>query len=94
MIANRMMDPSNVTSMVGMVIASLIVPTLKMGQEVTSQERAYDGHNDIDQQARAVMHEFSRHPADYCSNDKVYKKVHFYLLCESLSCTKYRVCFC
>jgi hypothetical protein len=30
-IASRMMAPSSVTSMVGMVIASLIVPTLNMG---------------------------------------------------------------
>ena len=49
-------------------------------EEVTRQEGAHNGHNDIDQQVRAVVHDFSRHPADHCSNDKVYKKVHFYLL--------------
>src|SRR5487761_2595567 len=59
-------------------------------EEVTSDERAYDGDNDIDQQVRAVMHDFRRDPADHCSNDKVYKKVHFYLLSECLSCAEYR----
>ena len=48
-------------------------------EDVSSQERAKDGHDDIDQQVRAIMHEFGRHPADHCSNDKIYKNVHFCL---------------
>ena len=55
-------------------------PDVKDGaKEVASQECAEDGHNNIDQQVRAIVHNFSSDPADYCSNDKVYKNVHFYL---------------
>jgi hypothetical protein len=56
-------------------------PDLEDGaEEEASQKCAQDSHNDIDQQARAVVHDFSRHPADYCGNDQVYENVHFYLL--------------
>jgi hypothetical protein len=53
-------------------------PDVKNGaKEVIRQECAKDGYNNIDQQVRAIVHDFSGNPADYCSKDKVYKKVHF-----------------
>jgi hypothetical protein len=58
-------------------------PDVKDGAEkVTSQESANNSHDNIDQQVRAVMHDFSRHVTNYSCNDKVYKKVHFYLQYE------------
>lgn len=41
------------------------------GEEVAGYESAYDGHNDIDQQVRAVMHDFSRYLTDNCGNNEV-----------------------
>ena len=49
-------------------------------QEPTSQEGANDGHDDIDQQAPAVMHDLGRDPTDYCGNDEIDNDVHFFLL--------------
>jgi hypothetical protein len=57
------------------------------------QERANDGHDDIDQQVRAVMHDLGREPTDDCGNNEVDEKVRFYLLCECLSCAAYRAFF-
>src|SRR5512146_33194 len=45
-------------------------------QEVTSQERAHDGYDDIDQQVRTVMHDLRGHPADHCRYDEVDYYVH------------------
>jgi hypothetical protein len=47
-------------------------------EEIAGQERAYDCHNDVDQQVRAVVHDFSRHPADYCGYNQVNDNIHFY----------------
>ena len=53
-------------------------PDVKDGaEEVTSQECAQDRHNDVNQQIRAVMHKFSRNPADHGSNEKVYSRFVF-----------------
>jgi hypothetical protein len=58
-------------------------PNVKDGaEEVACNKSAHDSHDDIDQQVRAVVHDFSRHVTNYSCNDKVYKKVHFYLQYE------------
>lgn len=38
-------------------------------EEVTSQECAQDGHKDVDEQVRAVVHELGRDSADHCRDD-------------------------
>jgi hypothetical protein len=41
-------------------------PNMEYGaQEVTGQERTNDSHDDIDQQVRAIVHDFSGHPTDH-----------------------------
>jgi hypothetical protein len=54
----------------------------KGAKEVASQECAHDGHDDIDQQACSVFHDFTCHPADHCRGYQVNDDVHVYLLCE------------
>jgi hypothetical protein len=56
------------------------------GQQVTGDESADDADDDIDQQVRAVMHEFSRDPADDCSYEDPNEKTdHFALSFENIS---------
>ena len=51
-------------------------------QEPAGQECAYDGHNDVDKQVRAVVHDSGRHLANHGSNDQVNENVHIYLLIQ------------
>jgi hypothetical protein len=51
-------------------------------EEPASQETAQDGHNDVDEQVRAVVHDFSGDPADHCGYYQVNENVHCILLKE------------
>ncbi len=56
-------------------------PTFEDGAEkVASQECPQNGHKDVDQQVRAVAHDYSRYPADDCSYDQVNNDVYVRLL--------------
>jgi hypothetical protein len=41
------------------------------GEEVTGDESANDGNDNVDQQVRAVMHDLSGNPADNCGYDEI-----------------------
>jgi len=57
-------------------------------EEIACNKGADNRHNDVEQQVRAIMHDFSGYPPNDRGNDKVYKKVHYYLQFECLLMNK------